>query len=239
MGPQDSAAGCAWRILPQGERCLVVSFGERIDPHIGRLCLAAAERLRAAGLPGVTDVVPSFSAVAVHYRPQPAGGPTFTQLAARVESLLDDDLQADAAPGRPVDIPVCYGGEHGPDLTDVAHACGMSPEQVVELHGAVPVMVFMLGFAPGLPYIGVHDARLDMPRRDTPRTAVAPGSVAIANRQTVIYPGRLPGGWHVIGATPLALFDIAREPPTLLRPGDSVRFVPITPQEFDRLKTTT
>jgi len=228
-------AGHAWRILPQGERCLVVSFGERIDPLIGRLCLAAAARLRAAGLPGVTDVVPSFSAVALHYRPQGAG-PTFAQLAARVQALLDAGLEADAVPGRQVDIPVCYGGEHGPDLPDVARACGLSPEQVVALHTAPGSMVFMLGFAPGLPYIGVHDARLDLPRRDTPRTALPAGSVAIANRQTVIYPGRLPGGWHIIGATPLALFDAARESPTLLRPGDTVRFMPISAREFDRSK---
>ncbi|WP_154586714.1 5-oxoprolinase subunit PxpB, partial [Bordetella pertussis] len=135
-----------------------------------------------------------------------------------------------------MEIPVCYGGEHGPDLEEAARAAGLTPEALVALHGAPGSMVYMLGFAPGHSYIGVHDARLDLPRRATPRTAVPAGSVAIANRQTVIYPARLPGGWNIIGATPLNLFDPGREPAALLQPGDRIRFVPIDAAEFDRLR---
>lgn len=227
--------GPGWTLLPQGERCLVVAFGERLDPATGRRCLAAAERLRAARLPGVTDVVPSFAAVALHWRPQTgAAGPA--ELAGRVRAVLADGIPDSPRQGRDVEIPVCYGGAHGPDLDDAARACGLAPDELVALHGAPGAMVFMLGFAPGLPYIGVHDARLGLPRRDTPRTAVAAGSVAIANRQTVIYPARLPGGWHVIGATPLALFDPLRDPPARLEPGDRVRFVPIGEREFAGLR---
>jgi KipI family sensor histidine kinase inhibitor len=224
-------------MVAQGDRCLVIEFGDTIDAQTGRMCLAVARRLREAGLPGVTDVVPSFVAVAVHYAPSPHGdGPSYAQLARAIEALLDGGIAAAEDAFRNIDIPVCYGGEHGPDLEDVARAASLTPAEIIELHTQPGSMVFMLGFAPGHPYIGVHDARLALPRRASPRTAVPAGSVAVANRQTVIYPSRLPGGWNVIGATPLRLFDPAREPASLLQPGDRVRFVPIGAAEFERLR---
>jgi inhibitor of KinA len=236
LSEPPSPAETSWRILPQGDRCLIVSFGDRIDASVGRTCLAAAGKLREARLPGVTDVVPSFVAVAVHYRPDAQGTPTYAQLADRIGHLLAEGIRADATGGREVDIPVCYGGEHGPDLAEVARAAGLTPEGVIELHSQPRSMVFMLGFAPGHAYLGVHDEKLNIPRRPSPRTAVPVGAVAVANRQTVIYPNRLPGGWNIIGATPLTMFDPAREPAALLQPGDSVRFVPISPEEFTRIR---
>jgi KipI family sensor histidine kinase inhibitor len=222
---------------PQGDRCLLLVFGETIDAGIGRTCLGVARVLREAGLPGVTDVVPSFVAVAVHYAPGPDGaGPRFADLAGRIEALLAPGIPSADAGARDIDIPVCYGGEHGPDLEDVARAAALTPDEVIALHTQPGSMVYTLGFAPGHPYIGVHDARLNLPRRASPRTAVPMGSVAIANRQTVIYPSRLPGGWNVIGATPLRLFDPAREPASLLQPGDRVRFVPIDAATFARMR---
>jgi len=232
-----SPAETRWRILPQGDRCLIISFGEHIDAAIGRTCLAAARMLRDARLPGVTDVVPSFVAVAVHYRPGGQGeGPTYASLSEHIQALLAGGIPTGDAGGREVDIPVCYGGEHGPDLAEVARAARISPDAVIQLHSEPRSMVFMLGFAPGHAYLGVHDEKLNIPRRPSPRTAVPPGAVAIANRQTVIYPNRLPGGWNIIGATPLVMFDPAREPAALLQPGDTVRFVPIAPDEFDRIR---
>lgn len=236
-----SPAETAWRIQPQGDRCLIITFGDHIDAAVGRTCLAAARKLRAAELPGVTDVVPSFVAVAVHYRPGgliPGNAPTFSSLAARIDALLADGIPADAEAGRQIDIPVCYGGEHGPDLLDVALAAGITPDEVIALHSGPRSMVFMLGFAPGHPYLGLHDEKLNIPRRASPRTVVPIGSVAIANRQTVIYPNRLPGGWNLIGATPLAMFNPQREPASLLQPGDAVRFVPISADEFNRIRDT-
>nr|WP_315846350.1 5-oxoprolinase subunit PxpB [uncultured Achromobacter sp.] len=237
LSEPPSPAETPWRILPQGDRCLIISFGDRIDAAIGRTCLAAARKLRDARLPGVTDVVPSFVAVAVHYRPDGQGnGPTCTSLTARIGALLGEGITADALDGRQIDVPVCYGGAHGPDLPDVARAAGVTEDEIIALHSQPRSMVFMLGFAPGHAYLGVHDEKLNIPRRPSPRTAVPAGAVAVANRQTVIYPNRLPGGWNIIGATPLTLFDPAREPASLLQPGDSVRFVPISPQEFDRIR---
>jgi len=221
----------AWHLQAQGDRCLLVRFGDTLDVHIGQICLAAARMLREAALPGVTDIVPSFTAVAVHYRPT-GDGPTFSQLATRIERALAAGIQPDAAAGREIRIPVCYGGEFGPDLAEVAERAGITPDEVVALHSGPESMVFMLGFAPGHAYIGVHDERLAIPRRPTPRMSIPSGSVAVANRQTVIYPGNLPGGWSVIGATPLVLFDPAREPAALLAPGDRIRFVPITAEQY-------
>lgn len=228
-------AGPAWRLRPQGDRCISIELGDRITVQTGRQCLSLAATLRAAALPGVTDVVPSFTAVSLHYGPPgPQGGAGFEQRADQLRAVLALGLPEAATGSREVDIPVCYGGTHGPDLGAVALACGLSEDEVVRRHGLPGALVFMLGFAPGHPYIGLHDEALNLPRREVPRTAVAAGSVAIANRQTVIYPNRLPGGWHVIGATPLTLFDPGRAQPALLMPGDSVRFVPITAAEFDR-----
>jgi KipI family sensor histidine kinase inhibitor len=227
----------AWRIHPQGDRCLLVVFGETIDAGIGRACLAVARALRGAALPGVTDVVPSFVAVAVHYAPGPDGtGPRYADLLQRIEAVLAQPIPSADAGARDIDIPVCYGGEHGPDLQEVARTASISEDEVIALHTHPGSMVYTLGFAPGHPYIGVHDARLNLPRRASPRTAVPMGSVAIANRQTVIYPSRLPGGWNIIGATPLRLFDPAREPASLLQPGDRVRFVPIDAGTFARMR---
>ncbi|MVW72404.1 5-oxoprolinase subunit PxpB [Bordetella sp. 15P40C-2] len=234
------SSSTAWRICPQGDRCVMVYFGDRIDMSIGRLCLAAATLVREANLPGVIDVVPSFIALAVHYQPTGAHRPRFNELAARIDAILQQGLdpesqETDTQAGREVEIPVCYGGEYGPDLEDVARHAGLTTDEVVDLHTQPGALVFMLGFAPGAPYIGVHDERLNIPRRASPRTAVPAGSVAVANRQSVLYPSRSPGGWNIIGATPLSLFDPHGKPATLLQPGDRVRFVPIEEAEYRRL----
>ncbi|NYT84210.1 5-oxoprolinase subunit PxpB [Pollutimonas harenae] len=228
-----------WRIVPQGDRTLLLVFGEQIDIETGRRCARAAAALRAANIPGVSDIVPSFNQLALHYQPGlPDTIDRHTQLISAIQkpllAALADPAQADTS--RQIKIPVCYGGEHGPDLEHVAEHCGLTPEQVIHLHSHQPAYVFMLGFAPGAPYIGVHDTRLAIGRRATPRTLLPAGSVAIANLQTMIYPNASPGGWHVIGATPAVLFDPEQEPPTLLAPGDTVSFVPISPTEFQALK---
>ena len=214
----------------------MIYFGDQVDMTVGRLCLAAADLLRRANLPGVTDVVPAFVTLAIHYQPTGQQGPRYAELVAEVERVLSQGIALETLSGREVDIPVCYGGKHGPDLHEVARHAGMSVNDVIALHTQPGNLVFMLGFAPGLPYIGVHDERLDIPRRASPRTAVPPGSVAVANRQSVLYPSRLPGGWHIIGATPLSLFDPTQTPSTLLQPGDRVRFVAITQAEFEHLR---
>lgn len=223
-------------IRAQGDRCLSLDFGDEIDQKIGLICLSASAAIREARLPGVTDVVPSYTAVAVHYQPSSdAPDLSFDSLSKIITDLIDQGLPEVNTSSREVEVPVCYGGEHGPDLADVARKTGLTEAEVIALHTAPGSMVFTLGFAPGLPYIGVHDPRFAIPRRDVPRTAVPRGSVAIANRQTSIYPNLLPGGWHILGATPMQMFDMHRDPPSLLMPGDRVRFVSISKEEFDRI----
>jgi KipI family sensor histidine kinase inhibitor len=142
--------------------------------------------------------------------------------------------RAASAP-RVVEVPVCYGGEFGPDLEEVAATCGLAVAEAIALHGASPHVVYMLGFAPGFPYIGGLDPRLAVPRRATPRAKVPAGSVAIARDQTSIYPNESPGGWNLIGRTPVALFDMNADPPCLLQPGDRVRFVAVSARQYDAI----
>ena len=226
-----------WRIDPVGDRCLIVEFGQRVDPAINRTVHAFADRLLADPIAGVTDVVPAFTTVAVHYRPEEIGAGAaralpHQRLRKRLEDILRGGFDSRAVHARTIEIPVCYGGEFGPDLDEVASACSLSPQQVIDLHGASPHMVYMLGFAPGFPYMGGLDARLAMPRRATPRVKIPAGTVAIAREQSAIYTLETPGGWNLIGRTPVALFDPKADPPSLVRPGDNVRFVPITLEAF-------
>lgn len=224
-----------WKIMPQGDRCLLLIFGDQINTKIGHQCAAAAHALRAANIKGISDIIPTFNSVALHYQPRLFGASTtFRHLAGEIDKVLKKALIQDASPGveRQIDIPVCYGGAYGPDLAHVAQHCKLPEAEVIRLHSQGTAYVFMLGFAPGAPYIGIHDPKLTIGRRSTPRTDVPAGSVAIANLQTMIYPNLSPGGWHIIGATPLTLFNPDQDPATLLAPGDTVRFVPISQQEF-------
>lgn len=223
-------------LLAQGDRLLVLTLGDSISVETGRQCARIAHALRQAAFPEVTDVVPTFTTVAIHTRPVPHSA-RHGSLRDRIHAVIQTvaaDTTADTA--RTIDIPVCYEEPCSPDLHHVARHCGVSPAQIIALHSATPAYVFMLGFAPGAPYIGLHDERLQIGRRDTPRTAVPAGSVAIANRQTMIYPHVSPGGWHIIGATPVRLFNPRRQPPTLLEPGDNVRFVPVSHDTFLQLQ---
>lgn len=237
------ASAVRWQIEPSGDRLLIVAFDTDGSADglraANRHACAAAVRIRAAALPGVGDVVPALSTVGVHYRPAAlalsAGVAPFQAVQAMVAALLTAPLDVSEAVARVVELPVCYGGDHGPDLDEVAAACGMSADEVVARHSAEPVDVLMLGFAPGHPYIGRLDASLSLPRRATPRTAVAAGSIGLANCQSVIYPMTLPGGWNLIGRTPLALFDPHRASPCLVNAGDRVRFVPISAADFEAM----
>nr|WP_249221366.1 carboxyltransferase domain-containing protein [Cupriavidus sp. KK10] len=195
-----TAAAIPWRIEPSGERLLAVAFDAGRDATAlhaaNRQACAAAARIGAAALPGVTDVVPALATVGIHYRPSAVSAAAdtapFQALSAALSVLLAEPLGASTASDRVVEIPVCYGGGHGPDLEEVAASRGLAPDAVITLHSAAPVDVLMLGFAPGHPYVGKFDARLAPPRRTTPRTAVPAGSIGLANCQSVIYPMVLP-----------------------------------------------
>jgi KipI family sensor histidine kinase inhibitor len=235
----NAEAPVAWTLTPSGDRCALVAFDPADPARANRAVRAAAALIGMRAVPGLTDIVPALTTVGIHYRPAVFAGTCGVSPYAACAQVLSEILAAlrlDAAPpARLVEIPVCYGGEHGPDLEAVAQACSLSPREVVRLHSEAEVDVLMLGFAPGHPYIGRFDARLAPPRKATPRTAVAPGTIGLANRQSVIYPMTLPGGWNLIGRTPLTLFAPRRAQPCLVQAGDRVRFVPIEAGEFAAL----
>lgn len=213
----------AWRFHHLGEAGLLIE-GAPASPLANRYALALAERLDALAIPGVEIAVPAISSLLLTFDPLLRSWDELRELAARLLAAVEPAAEL---PARVVTIPVRYGGEHGPDLAEVAAALGLRESEVVALHCAQVHRVMMVGFAPGFPYIGPLPSALELPRRATPRTAVPAGSVAIAAGLTGIYPARLPGGWHLIGRTELRMFDPAAEPPALLAAGDGVRFVPL------------
>ena len=218
------------------EDALLLRFGEGIDIDVNARVHAAARTLRAAMLPGLMDIAPTYATLLLRFDP-------FTCSAydkfrnALSQALGAGNQEASPIPDvlREIIIPTCYGGEHGPDLDAVAKHAHLSPDEAIARHAAAEYTVAMLGFAPGFPYLLGLDAALHVPRRANPRTRVPAGSIAIGGAQTGIYPRELPGGWHLIGRTPLTLFDPERDPPCLLAPGDRVRFRAIDTDEFSRL----
>jgi inhibitor of KinA len=230
-------AKAAWRISSQGDRCLMVEFGQKVDRETNLRARALAQYLVNHPLPGVLDVVPALTSVAIHYRPEalvePAGSELpYDRLAARVERVLQAGVERKAPAQRRVEIPVCYGGEFGPDLEEIARARKVTPDELITIHSQSPHVVYMLGFAPGFPYIAGLDERLAMPRRATPRLKIPLGTIAIAGGQSVVYTLETPGGWNLIGRTPLRVFTPETDPPCLLRAGDAVHFVPITLEQY-------
>jgi KipI family sensor histidine kinase inhibitor len=210
-------------VFPLGDSAAVIVLGEVVDPAMtARVRAVAAEIERHPPL-GTVDVVPAFASVAVFFDPLPPG--TWSELAAHLDALV---ARAEAGvvsqENRLVEIPVLYGGADGPDLAEVAAHAGVTEDEVVALHTGAEYAVHAIGFAPGFPYLGGLPPRLATPRRATPRSRVPAGSVGIGGAQTGIYPLETPGGWNLIGRTPVALFDPARAEPALLRAGDRVRF---------------
>ena len=220
------------RLMPSGDTALVVEFGDTIDRETNARVLALADRIEAAQIPGVVEQVPTFRSLMVHYDPELL---LFDALAGRIQDMLPG-LSAKPHAKRQWLLPACYGGEMGPDLDDVARATGLTTAEVVRLHAADTYHVYVVGFLPGWPYRGDLAEKLALPRRENPRVKVPMGSVCIAQRLTGIYPLESPGGWHLLGRTPVRMFDPRRQNAVLLAPGDTVRHVPVPPAEFERLE---
>ncbi|HEX7111007.1 MAG TPA: 5-oxoprolinase subunit PxpB [Mizugakiibacter sp.] len=235
------ATSSAYALEPMGEGALLLRFGERIDAALNARVHAAAHALRDAALPGVEELVPAYASLLLRLDAATAADAVrMRDVERRVRAVLDAfgkgaEASVRAETVRTVEIPVCYGGDFGPDLDAVAAHAGLDADAVIARHAGGDYRVAMLGFAPGFPYLLGLDAALQAPRLATPRTRVPAGSVAIGGAQTGIYPRELPGGWRIVGRTPLALFDLARDPACLLAPGDRVRFRAIDAAEFARL----
>ncbi|WP_208456899.1 5-oxoprolinase subunit PxpB [Lysobacter solisilvae (ex Woo and Kim 2020)] len=206
---------------------LLLRIGERIDPATNARVHALCGRIRARRPAWLLDLVPAYASVGVFFDPAQIGMEAVTAwLRAQLAASSSAAPAATSAP-RTVEIPVVYGGEAGPDLDSAAAELGITAQELVQRHAAGEYVVAMIGFAPGFPYLLGLDPALALPRLATPRTSVPAGSVGIGGAQTGLYPRESPGGWRLLGRTPLALFDPAREPPALLAPGDRVRFLAV------------
>jgi len=216
--------------LLAGDSALVVEFGDEISKEVNRRVHTLAYALEKNPLPGLGEAVPTYRSLLIHYDPLRL---SCEEIKAFVSDVLQKGEEVLLPEPRVVEVPVVYGGEFGPDIEFVAEHNGLSVEEVIRLHSGATYTVYMLGFTPGFTYLGGLPEALATPRLPTPRKLVPAGSVGIAGAQTGIYPIATPGGWRLIGRTPLKLFDPNHDPPVLLGPGDKVHFVPISEEEFE------
>lgn len=221
-------------ISPVGDCAISIDFGQVIDPKINRHIRQTIERIQALQLDGIIELVPTYCALLVQYDAMLYSyadmchiiEPTFS------ESVTDNNNDKVTV----IEIPTMYGGEFGPDLGFVASHNNLSEEEVIAIHSGTDYLVYMLGFIPGFTYLGGMDPRIATPRLSSPRTLIPAGSVGIAGEQTGTYPSDSPGGWQIIGRTPVTMYDMSKEQAALLSAGDYVRYVPIDEQEYNRIK---
>lgn len=226
-----------FRALDLGDTALTLEFGNRIDPELQSAVLAMdariADALASGELVGIVETVPSFRSLTLIFDPLLTDRTTLLDKVERLSASGPDQQQT---PDRRLwTLPICYDTGYAPDLDDVACSIGLSRMDTIDLHLNTEYRVYMLGFLPGFPFMGDIPPTLRLPRRNTPRTRVPAGSVAIANALTAIYPWESPGGWHLLGRCPVPLFNPARDQPALLSPGDRVRFTPVSAQAFNQL----
>ncbi|ADT84017.1 5-oxoprolinase subunit PxpB [Thermococcus barophilus] len=212
---------------PAGDSALVIIFGDRIDEGINKKVHAVASAIEKSSPDWLIEVVPTYTSIYVYYDPLKL---SYQEALDAIKPFLSVEPKEEKP--RIVEIPTAYGGEFGPDIEFVAQYNGLTIDDVIEIHSKPLYRVYMLGFTPGFAYLGGMDERIATPRLKKPRLKVPAGSVGIAGKQTGIYPIESPGGWRLIGRTPLRLFTPEKDPPTLLQPGDYVKFVPISEEEF-------
>ena len=221
-------------ISPVGDRAISIDFGQVIDPKINRHIRQTIERIKALQLEGIIELVPTYCALLVEYD---AMQYSYSEICNIIEPTLDEGMTDTTNElVTVVEVPTVYGGEFGPDLSFVASHNHLSEDEVISIHSGTDYLVYMLGFIPGFTYLGGMDPRIATPRLSSPRTLIPAGSVGIAGEQTGTYPSDSPGGWQIIGRTPVTMYDMSKAQAALLNAGDYVRYVPIDESEFHRIK---
>ena len=216
------------RFLNAGDAALVVEFGDTIDVRTNREVHDLASLLNKRKIPGLVEMIPTYRSLLVSFDPIMT---THEDIQQAIEDADDRANDATSSAARVVLVPTLYAGEYGPDIEFVAENAGLTTDEVIAIHSGKDYLVYMMGFSPGFPYLGGLDERLATPRLESPRIAIPAGSVGIAEGQTGVYPIASPGGWRLIGRSPLALFDPNTDPPTIINAGDYVRFVPMDSEE--------
>ncbi|HEY6975913.1 MAG TPA: 5-oxoprolinase subunit PxpB [Chitinophagaceae bacterium] len=229
------------RILPLGDHAITVAFGDTIDEDINQQAISFFDCLKQRKITGVKDIIPAYTSVTVVYDIMAIHNHDNTISALNymhheIEKALQHIHKYKPETGKTVQIPVCYDISLGIDLKEMAEQKSLSVEEIIRLHSSVTYRVYMIGFMPGFPYMGKVNNKIATPRKNIPRKNVVAGSVGIADFQTGIYPFDSPGGWNIIGQTPMMMFNTQYTETCLLKPGDKVNFVPISLQEFKQLK---
>ncbi len=225
------------KILPLGDKAITVEFGNQISDEINNNVINLSLALEQSGLKAIEEIVPTYRSLLVYYNPLLID---FTTLRNKIFDLINLNLsnQSELEKNKKVHVvPVCYGGEFGPDLNYVAQYNNLTEEDVIRLHCSVEYKIYMIGFAPGFPYLGGMPKSIATPRLETPRKLVRAGSVGIAGEQTGIYPLDDPGGWRIIGRTPLQLYNINKDPPISFKAGEYIKFQPISMEEYKYIES--
>lgn len=220
------------RYLMSGDKGLVVEFGNEISEEVNKKVRNLYLAIQRNQMPGIYEMIPTYRSLLIQYNPMVIEINRLISELTEIEEALDS---IELPKPRIVEIPTIYGGEFGEDLGFVAEHNGMSEEEVIKVHSSVDYRIYMLGFSPGFPYLGGMSEKLETPRLKTPRTKIPAGSVGIAGKQTGIYPMESPGGWQLIGRTPVKLYDPGSQTPIILQAGDYIRFVPVKKDEYDNI----
>lgn len=221
------------KIVPHGDASMLVEWGAVIDPKINQKITGLVSLFKDQKIEGVIDFIPAFSSLLINYDPRII---TFQRLKKITEDLLTIEISNNQLKKRIFEIPVCYGGEYGPDIEFIANNAQLTKEELIQIHSGTDYLIYMLGFLPGFSYLGGLDERIHTPRLNNPRKAIPAGSVGIGGSQTGIYPLESPGGWQLLGRTPIKTYDPEREEPILFEAGDYIRFVPVDQATYQEIE---
>ncbi|WP_244331816.1 5-oxoprolinase subunit PxpB [[Clostridium] hylemonae] len=217
------------KFLRAGDRALTVEFGSTVDPKINDQVHALAAKLRKENVPGIKELVPAFRSLTIYYDPLKT---SFQAVRQNILSYGDISQEGGTIKKRIWKIPCCYGARFGCDLADMEAYTGLDRDEIIAIHSSVDYKIYMMGFLPGFVYLGGLDKRIEMPRLKTPRVKILPGAVGIGGSQTGVYPVASPGGWRLLGGTPVEFYDPGRKEPVLCKAGEYIRFVPITINDY-------